>query len=124
MDFFIGCIGGASIDNLKDEGIDPIIAKNVGFDMNMIKRNELYINLIYFDKNMTNKENFEYFNNFKVDVVGGFHAKDDLTIFKKFLQEINTKKSLLLLLLQEAVEKILYQLVNNILLLKKLLFFV
>ena len=92
VDFFIGSIGGASIDNLKDEGIGPIIAKNVGFDMNMIKRNELYINLIYFDKNMTNKENFEYFNNFKVDVVGGFHAIDDLTIFKKFLQEINTKK--------------------------------
>ena len=90
--FAVYLVGGSSIDNLKDEGIDLTIAKKIGFDMNLIKRNELYLNLIYFDKNITNEENFEYFNNFKVDVVGGFHAIDDITIFKKFLEEINAKK--------------------------------
>ena len=49
------------------------------------KRDELRINLIHFDKNMTNGENYGYFNKFKVDVVGGFYAMDDVNIFKKFL---------------------------------------
>jgi len=40
---------------------------------------------------MTNRENYRYFNNFKVDVVGGFYAMDDINIFKKFLQKISEK---------------------------------
>ena len=78
--------GAGPIDNLMNEN-----AKNIGFDMNLIQRDELYINLIYFDSKMTNKENYIYFNNFKVDVVGGFHAIDDLNIFEKFLKAINYK---------------------------------
>ena len=80
-----GRICGA-IDNLMNEN-----AKNIGFDMSLIQRNELYINLIYFDSKMTNVENYTYYNNFKVDVVGGFHAIDNLNIFKKFLKAINNK---------------------------------
>ena len=82
-------IGGA-IDNLKEESKSQI-AKNIGFDMNLIKRDELHINLIYFDLKMTNGENYRYFNNFKVDVVGGFYAMDDVNILKKFLQKIEKK---------------------------------
>ena len=63
------------------------MAKNIGFDMNLIKRDELLLNLIHFDFNMTNEENYKYFNNFKVDVVGGFYAMDDINIFIKFLQK-------------------------------------
>ena len=80
--------GAGFIDNLKEESKTPI-AKKIGFDMNLIKRDELKINLIHFDCNMTNEENYEYFNNFKVDVVGGFYAIDDVNIFKKFLQKIS-----------------------------------
>ena len=83
-------ISGAYVDNLKLESETPI-AKNIGFDMNLIKRDELNINLIYFDFNMTNEENYKYFNKFKVDVVGGFYAMDDINIFKKFLQKISEK---------------------------------
>ena len=78
------------IDNLKEESETPI-AKKIGFDMNLIKRNELNINLIHFDNNITNGENYKYFNNFKVDVVGGFYAMDDVNIFKKFLQKISER---------------------------------
>ena len=81
-----GMRGAGPIDNLMNEN-----AKNIGFDMNLIQRDELYINLIYFDSKMTNKENYIYFNNFKVDVVGGFHAIEDLNIFEKFLKAINYK---------------------------------
>ena len=59
--------------------------------MSLIKRNALHINLIHFDLNMTNGENYRYYNNFKVDVVGGFYAIDDVNIFKKYLQKISEK---------------------------------
>ena len=78
--------GAGSIDNLMNEN-----AKNIGFDMRLIQRDELYINLIYFDSKMTNEENYSYSNNFKVNVVGGFHAIDDLNIFEAYLKAINNK---------------------------------
>ena len=81
---------GGYIDNLKEES-ETSIAKKIGFDLNLIKRDELRINLIHFDPNMTNKENYEYFNKFKVDVVGGFYAMDDVNIFQKFLQKISER---------------------------------
>ena len=56
-----------------------------------MKRDELNINLIYFDLNMTNKENYKYFSKFKVDVVGGFHAIDDLNVLKNYLEKIKEK---------------------------------
>ena len=86
----INSIGGGFIDNLKEESKSEI-AKKIGFDMNLIQREELNINLIHFDANMTNEENYEYFNNFKVNVVGGFHAMDDINIFKKLLVKISEK---------------------------------
>lgn len=86
---FTDCAPGSGfIDNLKEESETPI-AKNIGFDMNLIKGDELKINLIHFDINMTNGENYGYFNKFKVDVVGGFYAMDDVNILKKFFKKIS-----------------------------------
>ena len=87
----IQSLAGGCIDNLKEES-KTSIAKKIGFDMNLIKRDELNINLIHFDFNLTNAQNYEYFSNFKVDVVGGFYAMDDINIFKLFLQKISEKK--------------------------------
>ena len=78
---------GGFIDNIKEE-----IDLNIGFDMNLIKRNELNVNLIHFDFNITNAENYEYFNNFKVDIVGGFYAIDDIKFFKNYLEKIEKKQ--------------------------------
>ena len=39
--------------------------------MSLIKRDELNVNLIHFDKNMTNSENYDFSNSFKIYVVGG-----------------------------------------------------
>ncbi len=52
---------GGCIDYIKDD-----IDLNIGFDMNLVKRDELYINLIHFDLAMTNPENYGYFNNLKL----------------------------------------------------------
>ena len=58
----------------------------------MLERNELNVNLIHFDKNMTNKENYKYYNIFKVNVVGGFLAIDDINFLKGYLEVIKDKK--------------------------------
>ena len=79
-------VQGGAIDNIKNE-----IDLDIGFDMKLIKRDELYINLIHFDKSMTNPENYKYFNKFKVDIVGGFYAIDDLDILKNYLEKIKNK---------------------------------
>ena len=74
------------IDKIKEEE-----NQNIGFDFNLLERDELHVNLIHFDSNMTNSENYGYFSNFKVDVVGGFQAIDDIEMLKKYLEVINTK---------------------------------
>ena len=78
--------GGGYIDNILEEE-----NKKIGFDTQLLKRDELYVNLIHFDLNMTNEENYYYFNKFKIDVVGGFHALDDLNILKKYLDKIKNQ---------------------------------
>ena len=40
---------------------------------------------------MTSKENYLYYNNFKVDVVGGYHEIDDLDFLKNYLESLNKK---------------------------------
>ena len=65
--------------------------KKIGFDLSLVNREPLYINLIHFDTNMTNKENYKYYTKFKVDVVGGFFAIDNIEIFKKHLEAIQKK---------------------------------
>jgi hypothetical protein len=77
-------------DNIKDE-TDLLI----GFDPDAVlnNREEFKINLIYFDSQFT-KENksYDYYKKFKINVVGGFYASDEIDIFKKYLEEINKLK--------------------------------
>ena len=68
-------------NTIESDAKKEIIDEKI-FSTQYLKRNELNVNLIYFDLKMTNKENYNYFNNLKVDVVGGFHSTDNLIIFK------------------------------------------
>ena len=78
--------GGGYIDNILDENDE-----NIGFNTKYLGREELYINLIYFDLSVTNSENYDYLNSFKIDVVGGFHAINDMDILKNYLEKIKEK---------------------------------
>ena len=62
--------------------------KDIGFDISLLKMDQLYINLIYFDLNLTKGEQYKYFSNFQLDVIGGFYAMDDLYIFEEYLKEL------------------------------------
>ena len=83
-------------NQIKEEAyIDQLLNeedKDIGFELKLLKRNELYVNLIHFDQNITNPQNYEYYNKFKVDVVGGFFAIDDINILKLYLEKIKVKK--------------------------------
>ena len=105
-----------------EENKDNINFDKDEFSKKYLKRDKLNVNLIYFDLNMTNKQNYLYFNKFKDDVVGCFHMIDNLNILENYLEKIKKKKYHLLLFLQEQVERMLFLYVRNILLLKKLLF--
>ena len=79
---------------IEEAFIDKLVKeenKDIGFDLSLLKRNKLYVNLIHFDSKITNKENYDYYCKFKVDVVGGYHAIDDLEILKKYLKGIENK---------------------------------
>ena len=81
-----GIIEEAFIDKLKDE-----VNLEIGFDWNLLQRDELYVNLIHFDLNISNKENYGYYNKFKVDVIGGYFAIKDLDMLPKYLKAIQNK---------------------------------
>ena len=68
-----------------------IIDKDI-FDKNNLIRNELYLNLIYFDLKLERNENYKYLNRFNLDVIGYYHAINDLTIFQNYLEEIKDEK--------------------------------
>ena len=79
-------VGGGCWDRIKNEQ-----DLNIGFNVELALRKELLINLIHFDAKMRNCENYRYYNNFKVDVVGAFYAIDDIEIFKQYLVKIKEK---------------------------------
>ena len=76
----------ALIDNLKEEE-----NKKIGFDLSLLKRNELHVNLIHFDLYITNDENYRYYNKLKVDVVGGYIAMNNIYMLKNYLQALQYK---------------------------------
>ena len=82
----------ACIDNIKGEK-DLLI----GFDPDVVLKNreELKINLIYFDEKITkSNDSYDYYKKFKINVVGGFYASDEIEIFKKYMEEIQKLKNI------------------------------
>ena len=94
-----GCGCGYNDKLIKEKEID------IGFDINLIKRDKLYVNLIYFDLKMTNKENYDYYIKFKIDVVGGFQAIDDLGILIDYLESIKSKNISFIIISSETSGK-------------------
>ena len=77
------CLCKALIDKVKDEE-----DLSIGFDPDEVIKNreELKINLIYFDENITNSNiSYNYYKQFKVNVVGVFYASDEIEIYKQYL---------------------------------------
>ena len=79
-------------DNIKDGLLTFFENDNKQSEfLRKIKENELNVNLIHFDLKIKNKENYEYFNNFKINVVGDYHNIDDLSDLKECLEQLQYK---------------------------------
>ena len=67
----------------------------LGFDPDAVAKNreELNVNLIYFDDQITkSNDSYRYYKEFKVNVVGGFYASDEIDIFHQYLDAIKDLK--------------------------------
>ena len=53
-----------------------------------VKKGELYVNLIHYDKNLRNNENIKYYRYFSVNVKGSYYSIDDFDILKLTLSKI------------------------------------
>jgi len=54
-----------------------------------IKKGDIYVNLIHYDKNMKNNENFEYYRYFSVKIMGDYESFDDFNMLKFFISKTN-----------------------------------
>ena len=76
----------AYYDNIKEDK-DLLIGFNP--DAVAMNRIELKVNLIYFDTHLTrSNDSYNYYKEFKVNVVGGFYASDEIDTLEKYLDAI------------------------------------
>ena len=53
-----------------------------------IKKGDIYINLIHFDKNLKNEQNTEYYRYFTTNIIGSYYPFDDFDILKFFISKL------------------------------------
>ena len=56
-------------------------------DFSDVKKGDLYINLIHYDKDLKNEENFEYYRYFNMKIIGSYCSFDNFEMFKLFLSK-------------------------------------
>ena len=75
-----------------------------------VRKGELFINIIHYDKNIKNDDNIKYYRYFSIDTVGGYYPFDDYEMLKVFilkLNELSFKCSYILMISGNKTEKIL-----------------
>ena len=83
--------------------------KNI-IDFSHVKKGDIYVNLIHYDKNLKNEENFEYYRYFSVNLIGCYCPFDDFDMLKLFLtklRQIPFSPSYILMTSGSEAEKIL-----------------
>ena len=62
-----------------------------------VKKGDLYVNLIQYDKNMKNEKNMEYYRYFSIKIIGNYYPFDDFDMLKLFLSKLKQIPLLLLI---------------------------
>ena len=81
-----------------------------------IKKGDIYVNLIHYDKNIKNEENMNYYRYFSDKVIGSYCPFDDFDMLKLFISKLNQipfPPSYVLMTSGEEADKILKEF-NNI----------
>ena len=69
--------------NIKKKELEEMV------DFSDIKKGDIYVNFIQYDKNMKNNENFEYYRYFSVKIMGDYASFDDFNMLKLFISKTN-----------------------------------
>ena len=75
-----------------------------------IKKGELYVNIIHYDKDIRKEENIKYYRYFSIDTIGGYYPFDDFDMIKLFITKLNEmpyKCSYIIIISGNEIEKIL-----------------
>ena len=75
-----------------------------------IKKGELYVNIIHYDKDIRKEENMKYYRYFSIDTIGGYYPFDDFEMMKLFITKLNEmpyKCSYIIIISGNEIEKIL-----------------
>ena len=75
-----------------------------------IKKGELYVNIIHYDKDIRKEENMKYYRYFSIDTIGGYYPFDDFDMIKLFITKLNEmsyKCSYIIIISGNEIEKIL-----------------
>ena len=54
-----------------------------------VKKGNIYVNLIHYDKNLKKKENFEYYRYFSIKIIGNYSPFDDPEMLKLYISKTN-----------------------------------
>ena len=54
-----------------------------------VRKGELYVNLIHYDKNLKNGDNMIYYRYLSIDTVGGYYPFDDFDMLKLFISKLS-----------------------------------
>jgi len=86
----MGCSAGYSNGEIRDrfERLYYNIFRNI-INFDGIKKGNLFLNLIHYDKNLKNEENTEYYRYFSINIVGSYYAFDDFDMLKYFISKLN-----------------------------------
>ena len=69
------------LNNKKEKELNEIIS------FIDVKKGDLYVNLIYYDKNLKNNEKYEYYRYFTIKIIGDFRPFDDFYMVKLFISK-------------------------------------
>ena len=58
-------------------------------DFNDVKKGNIYVNLIHYDKNLKKNENFEYYRYFSIKLIGNYIPFDDTEMLKLYISKTN-----------------------------------
>ena len=57
-------------------------------NFNKVKKGDISVNLIHYDKNLRNNDNMKYYRYFSINVIGSYYTFDDFDMLKLLLSKI------------------------------------
>ena len=103
------------VQQFEDAYSNPNLTYQKIIDFSDIKKGNIFVNLIHYDKNLKKKENFEYFRYFSIKVKGCYYSFDNFEMLKLYLSrqvQIPYSVSFILMISGNESERVLKEFHN------------